>query len=228
MELIAVAFKLSLVGALLFLDRTHAFQFMVSRPLIAAPLIGLLAGDLSMGLLTGAMIELLWIHRIPLGTDIAPDDTTLAVLVASMSALNLDGGNGGKFSCWMFGFLLFLPAAYISPRIELLLRKVNNRLWHGAYKAIEQGRLGKVPLFHWTGAALGFLASFISLFLWLALGWHVIRMVYPLVPQTVKAALDITAWFVPAVGVASALSTAPTRWALALFSLTFLMLIILS
>ena len=228
MELAAVAFKLSLVGSLLILDRTHAFQFMVSRPMVTAPLIGLLAGNLPVGLLMGAMVELLWIHRIPLGTDITPDDTTLAVLVASVGALNFQEENAGKFAPWMFGFLLFLPAAYISPRVELMLRKFNNRLWHGAYEAIQRGRLEKVAVFHWAGAALAFLNSFISLFVWLVIGLHIIRVAYPLVPHSIRVALDITAWFMPAVGVASALSTAPKRRALVLFSLTFVMLILLS
>jgi mannose/fructose/N-acetylgalactosamine-specific phosphotransferase system component IIC len=67
-----------------------------------------------------------------------------------------------------------------------------------------------------------------SLFVWLVIGLPIIKVVYPLVPHPVRTALDITAWFMPAVGVASALSTAPNRWALVLFSLTFLMLIILS
>jgi mannose/fructose/N-acetylgalactosamine-specific phosphotransferase system component IIC len=228
MELTTVALKLSLVGSLLFLDRMHTFQFMISRPLVTAPVIGLLAGNLSMGLLLGAIIELLWIHRIPLGTDITPDDTTLAVLVASVGALDFQVERGSEFAPWMFGFLIFLPAAYANPRIELALRKFNNRLWHGAREAIQRGYLGRVAAFHWAGAVLAFISCFILLFAWLFVGLHVIRISFPLVPSSIKMALNITAWFTPAVGVACALNTAPNRWALVLFSLSFLMLLLLS
>ena len=40
MNLLWLCLKLSTVGALLWLDRTHAFQIMISRPIVAAPLVG--------------------------------------------------------------------------------------------------------------------------------------------------------------------------------------------
>jgi mannose PTS system EIIC component len=228
MELTIVALKLSLAGSLLFLDRTHLFQFMISRPLVTAPVVGFLAGNPFMALLMGAIIELLWIHRIPLGTDITPDDTTLAVLVASVGALNLQVEHGIQFAPWIFGFLIFLPAAYINPKIELALRKFNNRLWHGAWEAILKGSLKGVARFHWTGALMAFIISFIVIFAWLFVGLHVIKFFFPLIPPFIKSALNITAWFIPAVGVASALNTAPNFWTVILFSLSFLLLTFLS
>ncbi|MEZ4485509.1 MAG: PTS sugar transporter subunit IIC [Syntrophotaleaceae bacterium] len=61
------------------LDRTAAGQFMLCRPIVAAPLTGWLLGEASIGLQVGAMLELLWLGRLPVGAAIPPDDSQVAV-----------------------------------------------------------------------------------------------------------------------------------------------------
>ncbi len=78
------------------LDRTAAFQFMVSRPIVAAPLTGWLIGDAMAGLQIGAMIELLWLGRLPVGAAVPPDDTQVAI-GATILAVSLHG------SPWLLG-----------------------------------------------------------------------------------------------------------------------------
>ncbi len=71
----------SIVG-LLCLDRVF-IQTMISRPVVSAPLIGLILGDPYTGLVSGAFIELFWIDRPAIGAYIPPNDTIAAVLIAA-------------------------------------------------------------------------------------------------------------------------------------------------
>ena len=74
----------SIVGGILCLDRI-VLQVMISRPIVAAPLTGLILGDPYTGLITGAFIELFWIDRLPIGAYIPPNDTVAAILITASS-----------------------------------------------------------------------------------------------------------------------------------------------
>jgi PTS system mannose-specific IIC component len=67
------------ISLLAGIDRTAAMQFMVSRPIVAAPVTGLVLGEPLVGLQVGVLIELLWLGRLPVGAAIPPDDTQIAV-----------------------------------------------------------------------------------------------------------------------------------------------------
>src|SRR6056297_3604623 len=54
------------------LDRVAAGQFLLSRPLVAAPL-------------TGVLLELLWLGRLPVGAAVPPDDTQVAIAATVMT-----------------------------------------------------------------------------------------------------------------------------------------------
>jgi mannose/fructose/N-acetylgalactosamine-specific phosphotransferase system component IIC len=227
MDLIVVAFKLSLIGSFIYLDRTHAMQVMISRPVVTAPIIGFFAGNPAMGLLVGAIIELLWIREIPVGAFIPPDETTLAILAASVGALGFSLDARSEFALYVFAIIIFLPAAYLSVRLDMALRTFNNRLWRNAYDAVQNGKERRVAAFHWTGAIAVFVVYFIMFFVFLAVGLNIIRFVFPLFPPQVKTAFFLTGCAVPVVGIAGALTTARGRWTLAIFSSVFLVLFIL-
>jgi len=60
---------------------------MISRPIIIAPIIGLILNNPYAGLIIGAMIEMFWIDRIPIGIYIPPNDSLVAVLATSVAIL---------------------------------------------------------------------------------------------------------------------------------------------
>ena len=61
------------------LDRVALVQMMISRPLVAGPLTGLVLGKPLLGLEVGMLLELLWLGRLPVGAAIPPDDTQVSV-----------------------------------------------------------------------------------------------------------------------------------------------------
>ena len=77
---------ISFVGGLLCLDRIF-IQAMISRPIIIAPVIGIILGNPYAGLIIGAILELFWMDRIPVGIYIPPNDSIAAAFAASMAIL---------------------------------------------------------------------------------------------------------------------------------------------
>ena len=76
----------SFCGGLLCLDRVF-IQAMISRPVIIAPIIGLLLHNPYAGLVIGAFVELIWLDRIPIGTYIPPNDSITAVVATSTAVI---------------------------------------------------------------------------------------------------------------------------------------------
>jgi PTS system mannose-specific IIC component len=86
--------QISLLGGLLALDATSVGQFMVSRPLVAGALTGLLLGEPDAGLVVGAILELYLLVSFPTGGSRFPEGATATVVaVASAGA-----GSGGTLA----------------------------------------------------------------------------------------------------------------------------------
>ena len=69
------------VGGALSLDRRAALQLMVSQPLIAVSILGALMGDVQLGVLLGALLQLLWMSCVLFGANIPRNDTLAAVTI---------------------------------------------------------------------------------------------------------------------------------------------------
>ena len=82
----------ALAGGVIGLDRTAAGQFMVSQPIVAGPLTGLILGDVMAGLLIGALLELIWVMDVPVGTFVPANQTVAAVAATAIAVI----GSGGS------------------------------------------------------------------------------------------------------------------------------------
>ena len=78
---------LSLVGGALSLDATAAFQMMLSQPLVAASIAGLVVGDATTGLVVGAALQLVWMGVLPVGAAPFPDGAVSGVCGVGASVL---------------------------------------------------------------------------------------------------------------------------------------------
>ncbi len=118
----------ALVALICGLDRMALLQVMVSRPIVAAPLVGWLLGDPLVGLQIGMMVELLWLARLPMGAAIPPDDTQVAV-ASSVLAINL----GRVFEApgtelLLLCLLVAIPLGKVGQFFDRFSRQYNIRL----------------------------------------------------------------------------------------------------
>ncbi|MGD2070574.1 MAG: PTS sugar transporter subunit IIC [Gemmatimonadota bacterium] len=119
---------LSLVGGLLTVEGTSVGQFMISRPLVAGTLTGLLLGTPAAGFGMGALLEVYLLVSFPTGGARFPEaaPATVAAVVASAP------GTAGALAVALAMALVWGHVAGLSTT---LLRIVNGRL-----AAPEEGR----------------------------------------------------------------------------------------
>ena len=140
-----------LVAMLTGLDRVALVQVMISRPLVAAPLTGLVLGNPLLGLEVGMLLELLWLGRLPVGAAIPPDDTQVAVgatvLAFSMGQmLNLVG-----MPMVILAVLVAIPLGKFGQIFDRLARNVNDRLAVAGLKSLGNGNTNGLERRHLMG-----------------------------------------------------------------------------
>jgi mannose/fructose/N-acetylgalactosamine-specific phosphotransferase system component IIC len=82
--------QISLLGGLLALDATSVGQFMISRPLVAGALTGLLVGEPT-GLAVGAILELYLLVSFPTGGSRFPEGATATVVAVAAAGAGAGG-----------------------------------------------------------------------------------------------------------------------------------------
>jgi len=158
-------------GGICYLDRTAAFQVMLHRPLVVASVTGAIFGNFTAGAQVGAVLELLYIVRLPVGASIPPDDTGAAIFggAAAAAASSSIGLDPGSFTAIL---LLSVGCAELGKYADRLVRRVNGRIAHlvvervegGDFLAVENGLMAGLVLFGIIGMALTLLFSGLGVF----------------------------------------------------------------
>jgi mannose/fructose/N-acetylgalactosamine-specific phosphotransferase system component IIC len=136
LELAALA---ALVGGLAAIERKGAFQLMLSRPLVIAPLLGALLGDARCGLMLGLPLELLFLGGVNLGGSL-PDNETL--LAAALTAMVVPAGRAAQLSdpaLIALGFALLFPLAHLGRSLEAACERRNGELYELALARAAAG-----------------------------------------------------------------------------------------
>lgn len=219
MEGLCAKALVALLAGCLAVDRVAFLQSLLSRPLPAAALAGLLLGRPETGLWCGMFLELIWIVRHPVGGAIPPDET-LAALAGVCAAC-------GAPEAWTpqsqaaLGVLLGLPFGALGARLDERVRRANGAvlgLWRSRWVSGESTlaaaqRAGALRFFA-AGALGGAMAAFVlgPLASALAAAW----------PEGLKRGMDVFSALLPVIGVGSLLSGLPGWGARAAFGLGLL------
>jgi mannose PTS system EIIC component len=212
----------SIVGGTLCLDRVFV-QTLISRPIVSAPLIGMILGDPYTGLIAGAFIELFWIDRLPIGTYIPPNDTIAAVLITAGAIES--GRILGHLPQGLIALavLIFIPLAILVQKMELgVIIRGNEKLAKDALSASAYGDIRSVSRNHLRAALRNWLLPTAMILISLPLGVGMMTWIYPrLAPWTVRG-LTLVYGILPMIGAASAFNTIHLRGALPILCAVFL------
>ncbi|MBE0598805.1 MAG: PTS sugar transporter subunit IIC [Desulfuromonadales bacterium] len=209
------------VSVLAGLDRTAAFQFMISRPIVAAPLTGWLLGSPLVGLQVGAMVELLWLGRLPIGAAIPPDDTQVAVGATAL-AIGMGEFLGlGGMALTLLAVLVALPIGKMGSYFERFARQRNGRLLQQAEAAVAEGRLEAIDRLHLQGLIHFSLASLATYGVILLVGSLVLYLAGPLLIEPVGEAAGWLRLIFVLVGTGVILGTVNVSRAMTLFAASF-------
>ncbi|MDI6784237.1 MAG: PTS sugar transporter subunit IIC [bacterium] len=118
----------AMLSGLIFLDSAAIAQIMISQPIVCAPLIGWFLGDWQSGLLIGALLELLWIGKLPIGSHVPPE-APISALTATIIYAFLEPTAAGPFGGFGLALAIFcgIINGIIGGKLTISLRKFNNR-----------------------------------------------------------------------------------------------------
>jgi len=207
-----------IAGGILCLDRT-VIQIMVSRPVIAGPVIGFLLGDVKTGLTVGAFVELLWINRIPLGVYIPPNDTVVSILATGVAIIVGAGIGGVSRELVALAILVFVPVGIIAQKVEEKIALSNNALAISARELAEKGDMKGFSSIHFAGVMKSFLASVGVIAAFCVPACYFLLWLVPYLSTDVRDALIWIYYFIPFLGIAVTLTTVAVRRALPLFAI---------
>ncbi|MGL6220899.1 MAG: PTS sugar transporter subunit IIC [Lacrimispora sphenoides] len=185
---------LSVFIAVLILENYGYGYWMISRPIFAGPLIGLLLGDLKTGLLVGGSVELMYMGVIPVGGSVPPNAQIAGILSTVFAILN--GGNAEV------GIALALPIGLMAQLLIMFAWNLNIVLIHGADKYVQTGDHKMVDRMHLCGLVVFFFVFFIPTFLAIQFGSEFVNSVVAAMPPVLTDGLKIASGILPAVGMA--------------------------
>jgi PTS system mannose-specific IIC component len=211
----------SAAGGILCLDRVFV-QLMVSRPIVAAPLIGLILGDPYTGLIAGAFMELFWIDRLTIGAYIPPNDTIAAILIAAASIESgrlLGGVSQGLIA---LAFLLFLPVGILAQAMDCRIVRGNETAARKVLEDVRRGDFRSVGRGHLQAVFKAGLFSALFILVALPAGIAAMACVYPRLTPWMVRGLTLVYAVIPLIGAAVALNTVHLRRTVPLFCASFL------
>lgn len=209
------------VAILTGLDRVALVQIMISRPLVAAPLTGLVLGNPLIGLEVGMLLELLWLGRLPVGAAIPPDDTQVAV---GATVLAISVGHSLDLSGMpmvLLAVLIAIPLGKFGQVFDRLARHANDRLAVSALGALTAGSSKGLERYHLFGLASFALANLATALVIVLIGSFVLYSVAPLLIGAVREAGLSLQYSLILVGAASLLGTINVNRSLSLFCAAF-------
>jgi PTS system mannose-specific IIC component len=183
------------VGGLIGLDRTAIGQFMISQPIVAGPMVGWMLGDLTAGVMIGALLELIWVVDIPVGTFVPANSTVSAVSATAIAAL----GGHGSATLPVIGFSLLLTTgmAPVTMMIDTAVRKANSRL--AFVSSAPSGRT--LARAQFLGLVMFYLKTFVLYLVFLPAGLVAVFL-FNRLPEQAHRAMSLFVQLLPFLGVA--------------------------
>lgn len=193
---------MSLLVQTLLIAAVAAFGFahdglgsmMTNRPIIIAPLVGLVLGDLKTGIMAGATLELIWLGAFPVGASCPPEMVSGAIIGTSF-VIN----TGSEPSA---AVALAVPVATLVLMLKNALRVfVTSPVFcANADKYAAKGNTKGVE----RQQQFGYYFEIISLSLIVAvayyLGTPVIQQIVNAIPPFINHGLEIATGIIPAIG----------------------------
>jgi mannose PTS system EIIC component len=166
--------KSAALSGLIFLDSAPVAQIMISQPLVCAPLIGWYLGNWQIGLLIGALLELLWIGKLPIGSHIPPE-APISAMTATMIYIFLSREAQGPIGTFVLAVSICcgILNGFLGGELTIGIRKFNNRFniladryaATGSYFGIEFVSLLSIGLIWLIAAGLIYLGTWLSVFI---------------------------------------------------------------
>ena len=167
---------------------------LLSRPLVLGPLVGLVLGDLTQGVIIGATLELIFMGNIKVGAAIPPDVITGGVLSTAFAIIS---GKGPAIALALAVPISILAEMVLSGLFvfrAVFNKKFNHYAEEGDYKSVQR--------LHIASGLLKPLLMGLITFLTLQLGADAMKSFLDVIPPWVSDGLKVAGNMLPALGFA--------------------------
>ena len=165
---------ISFIGGIIAVDTAPGWQIMISQPVVACPVIGLIFGELQLGILMGILLELPWLTNIPLG-GVHGSEGNLGAVVATSLAIYLKAKNVNTENIIVIISIMYsLAISRLGIYLVEYMRSANLNLIHLADDAATRGDTKRISWLNMMGIVYSFLLGFALVFLGFALGIFVL------------------------------------------------------
>jgi fructoselysine/glucoselysine PTS system EIID component len=185
-----------LITLIAFLGHSEDFlgTTLLSRPLVLAPLVGAVLGDLQAGVIMGATLELIFMGNIKVGAAIPPDVITGGVLG---TAFAITSGKGAGIA-----LALAIPISILAEMLLSSLFVVRSGFNKLFMAAAVRGDYRRLQTLHIGSGLLKPVLMGITVFISLELGAGVMKTFLDLIPAWAGAGLQVAGNLLPALGFA--------------------------
>lgn len=167
---------------------------MLNRPLVLAPIVGLILGDLHQGILMGAAIELIFLGVVSIGGS-TPSDANMGSVLGTAFAISLHKGVEVALA-------LSVPIGILMQMILYLIYFFRSTTMDRVEVYAERGEFNKITMLHFGHLALSTVLYGIIAFCSLQFGAAAMKNIVDSIPEIVMRGLDVASQMLPAVGFA--------------------------
>ncbi|UCG38649.1 MAG: PTS sugar transporter subunit IIC [bacterium] len=136
----------TVLTGILAVDRTALGQLQISRPIVAAPLLGLILGCPAEGVIAGLIYELLFVRSLPVGSFIPEKPLYPSLMAVLLYAINRDISPGTYVLS--AAVVVAIPTFTVDRLADVLWRRSNERTFHRAEVFVRLGRADLARLGH--------------------------------------------------------------------------------
>lgn len=165
---------------------------MIRRPLLIAPVVGLIMGDLETSLLIGATLEITWMGVGNVGAYSAPDMITGTAIA---TALGISSGGVAT------ALLVAVPTSLLAQQLLVIYRSGIVALNPIAQKMALKGNFEKMYRINIIPTLIAFAIRAIPTFIAVYFGAGVIENVVAALPENIMTGLSVAGKIIPSVGI---------------------------
>lgn len=165
---------------------------MLRRPLLIAPVVGLIMGNLQAGLMIGATLEVMWMGVGNVGAYSAPD-----MISGTCIGTALGIASGGT----EVAVALAVPTSILAQQLLVIYKTGIIALNPIAEKAAESGDFSKIFRLNYIPMVIAFLIRAVPTFIAIYLGAGVIDTIVAALPANIMGGLKVAGSVIPSVGI---------------------------
>lgn len=165
---------------------------MLRRPLLIAPVVGLIMGNLQAGLMIGATLEVMWMGVGNVGAYSAPD-----MISGTCIGTALCIASGGT----EVAVALAVPTSILAQQLLVIYKTGIVALNPIAEKAAESGDFSKIFRLNYIPMVIAFLIRAVPTFIAIYLGAGVIDTIVAALPANIIGGLKVAGSVIPSVGI---------------------------